>query len=39
MFKLAKSAEKKWRRLNGHQKIIPLLQGIKFTNGLMQDAA
>ena len=39
MFKLAKTAEKKWRRLNGHQKIIPLLQGIKFTNGLMQEAA
>jgi putative transposase len=39
MFKLAKSAEKKWRRLNGHQKIIPLLQGVKFTNGMIQDAA
>ena len=39
MFKLAKTAEKKWRRLNGHQKIIPLLQGIKFTNGVIQEAA
>lgn len=39
MFKLAKTAEKKWRRLNGHKKIIPLLQGIKFTNGVMQEAA
>ena len=39
MFKLGKSAEKRWRRLNGHQKIIPLIQGIKFTDGIMQDAA
>ena len=40
MFKLAKSAEKRWRRLNGHQQIIPLLEGKKFVNGeLQQDAA
>ena len=39
MFKLGKSAEKRWRRLNGHKKIIPLIQGIKFTDGIMQEAA
>ena len=39
MFKLGKSAEKRWRRLNGYQKIIPLIQGFKFTDGIMQDAA
>jgi hypothetical protein len=39
MFKLAKTAEKNWRQLNGHLKIIPLLQGIKFTGGMIQDAA
>jgi len=39
MFKLGKSAEKRWRRLNGYQKIIPLIQGIKFTDGIMQEAA
>jgi transposase-like protein len=39
MFKLGKSAEKRWRRLNGYQKIIQLIQGIKFTDGIMQDAA
>jgi putative transposase len=39
MFKLGKSAEKRWRRLNGYQKIIPLIQGIKFNDGIMQDAA
>ena len=38
--KLAKSAERRWRRLNGHQQIIPLLEGKKFVNGeLQQDAA
>ncbi len=30
---LAKSAEKKWRRLNGHERIISLLEGKKFVNG------
>jgi len=39
MFKLAKAAEKKWRRLNCHHKIISLIQGIKFTVGIMQEAA
>lgn len=39
MFKLAKSAEKKWRRLNGHQRIISLLEGKKFVNGELQEAA
>ena len=39
MFKLGMSAQKKWRRLRGYQQIIPLIQGIKFTDGIMQDAA
>jgi transposase-like protein len=39
MFKLAKSAEKKWRRLNGHEQIITLLEGKKFVNGELQEAA
>ncbi len=39
MFKLGQSAEKKWRKLRGYEKIIPLIQGIKFTDGIMQDAA
>ncbi len=39
MFKLAQSAQKRWRRLNGHEQIIPLLQGKKFVNGIMQEAA
>jgi len=39
MFKLAQSAQKRWRRLNGHALIIPLLEGRTFQDGLLQDAA
>ena len=39
MFKLAQSAQKKWRRLNGPQQIVLLLQGRKFVDGVLQDAA
>ena len=39
MFKLAQSAQKGWRRLNGHQHIVHLLKGKKFIDGIMQDAA
>jgi transposase-like protein len=39
MFKLAQSAQKRWRRLNGHVQIIQLLEGKTFQNGLLQDAA
>ena len=38
-FQLAKSAEKRWRRLNGHERIISLLAGKKFVNGELQEAA
>lgn len=39
MFKLAHTAQKGWRKLNGHEKILLLIQGKKFVNGEMQDAA
>lgn len=39
MFKLADSASKKWRRLNGHEHIIALFEGKKFVDGILQDAA
>lgn len=39
MFKLAQSAEKRWRRLNGHQQIVHLLAGGTFKDGTLQDAA
>lgn len=39
MFKLAEAAQKHWRRLNGHRHIAHLLEGKKFIDGVMQDAA
>ncbi len=39
MFKLAQSAEKHWRRLNGHEQIVLLIQGKIFTDGILQHAA
>lgn len=39
MFKLAEAAQKHWRRLNGHRHIVKLLEGKKFVDGVMQDAA
>lgn len=39
MFKLAKAAEKRWRRLNGHEAIIALIQGKSFIDGIEQAAA
>lgn len=37
MFKLAQAAQKKWRRLNGHEKTAPLLEGKQFAEGMVQD--
>lgn len=39
MFKLAQSAEKGWRRLNGYELIKPLLEGRSFVDGILQPAA
>jgi transposase-like protein len=39
MFKLGLSAQKKWRRLNGHERIISLIEGKKFVNGTLQEVA
>jgi transposase-like protein len=39
MFKLAQAAQKRWRRLNGHQHIVHLLEGKTFIDGVMQGAA
>ena len=39
LFKLAQSAEKRWRRLNGHQQILYLLAGKTFQDGTLQDVA
>jgi len=39
MFKLAEAASKRWRRLDGREHIISLLEGRKFVDGILQDAA
>ena len=39
VFKLAREAEKHWRRLNGRQLILEVLQGAKFIAGEMKKAA
>ena len=38
-FKLAQSAQKRWKRLNGHEQITHLLPGKLFVDGVVQDAA
>ncbi len=37
MFKLAQSAEKKWRKLRGHEHIPDLIQGVRFINGVNEN--
>lgn len=39
VFKLAVEAEKHWRKLNKHELILKVLEGVKFVDGLMQMAA
>lgn len=39
VFKLAKSAEKRFRRLNGHELISDVIAGIRFADGEKQAAA
>ena len=38
VFKLALEAEKSWRRLNGHQLIGKVIEGVKFADGKMEVA-
>ncbi len=39
VFKLVQSAEKKWQKINCREKILLVLEGRKFENGVLQDAA
>ena len=39
VFKLAKEAERHWRRLNGHKLIAKLIEGVKFVDGVEEMAA
>ncbi len=38
-YKLARSAEKRWRKLNGHDQIPDVIAGVTFTDGVKQQAA
>jgi putative transposase len=41
VFKLVEGAQKSWRRLDGHNQLPKLIQGVKFTDGIeavRQDA-
>lgn len=39
VFKLAMAAQKRWRKLNGHELIGKILQGVKFVDGIMKEDA
>jgi len=39
LFKLAQSASRRWRRLNGDHQIVLVLEGKVFTDGVLQNAA
>ena len=39
VYKLVEQAEKHWRRMNGHELILNLIEGVKFTDGIMDIAA
>jgi len=39
VFKLAREAEKKWRRLNGHERLAQVIEGVKFVDGEIKDEA
>jgi putative transposase len=34
VFKLVEAAQKSWRRLDGHNQLPKLIQGVKFTDGI-----
>ncbi len=37
VYKLARSAEKRWRRLNGYQLVMKVLAGIRFVDGIEEN--
>jgi transposase-like protein len=39
VYKLVEQAEKHWRRMSGHTLIVKLIEGVKFTDGIMDVAA
>jgi len=39
VYKLAEQAEKHWRRLNAHELILKVIEGVRFVDGQIKDAA
>jgi hypothetical protein len=39
VFKLAREAEKRWRRINGYAQIVHILEGKRFIDGELKKAA
>jgi putative transposase len=39
VFKLAREAEKHWRKLNRHELVLKVVQGVQFVDGIMKEAA
>jgi hypothetical protein len=39
MYKLGVECEKGWRRLNGHEQINLLIEGVRFVDGVAEKAA
>jgi hypothetical protein len=39
VFKLTKTAEQKWRKLKGHERLDQVVRGVKFKDGLHEEEA
>ena len=39
VFKLARQAEKRWRKLNAYKLISKVIEGMKFVDGELKEAA
>lgn len=39
VFKLAREAERRWRRLNGHVLIAKVIEGVQFVDGVLKETA
>ena len=37
VFKLCRSAEKRWRRLQGYRRLGEVIENVKFINGVRED--
>lgn len=39
VFKLAQAAERKWRKLNGHERLLDVIRGVNFKDGIKVNVA